>query len=81
MNYITNIRELRQLQCQGVSPDTKVTTTIEALDKMTSPAFETLRDRFAMAAMHWTTSHFDEMDSAVEAYAYADAMLKAREAR
>lgn len=79
MKHITNIREARQLQCQGAEPCTVISITLGDLSKIAEVAEANLRDKFAMAAIDIDFGYSE--DIAARAYAIADAMLKARNER
>jgi hypothetical protein len=80
MKHITNLREARQLQCQGAEPCTVVSIAIGDLERIATVAEANLRDKFAMSAVQdcdGVPSHF----VASRAYRIADEMLKVRNER
>ena len=77
MKHITNIREARQLQCQGAEPCTVISITLGDLNRIAEVAEANLRDKFAMAALQ--CGHFGAPYKQAEmSYEIADSMLKAR---
>lgn len=76
MQVIHNIRDLRKLQLEGAPSDTQVKVSIDDLEKITQVVSKTLRDEFAMHAIH---KYCGSEETAQWAYAVADAMMKARD--
>ena len=76
MKHITNIRELRQMRCEGSELCEVVSITIGDLERIAEVAEANLRDKFAIAAL----SLLPLTESiAYRSYVLADQMLEARQ--
>jgi hypothetical protein len=91
MKHITNIREARQMQCQGAEPCTVISITLGDLETIAQVAEANLRDKFAMSALQGMLACSDlhkmkeptlaTKGSAIWAYMQADEMLRVRNER
>ena len=83
MKHITNLREARQMQCQGSELCEVVSITLGDLETIAQVAEANLRDQFAMSALTGLLANKPTSISAdaEAAYQSADAMLKARNER
>ena len=91
MKHITNIRELRQMRCEGSELCEVVSIAIGDLERIAEVAEASLRDKFAMAALTGMCAGFssdgnwpddrcpDHYEIAAEhSFSMADAMIKER---
>ena len=80
MKHVKNLRELRQLRCQGSELCECVSITIGDIERIAEVAEANLRDKFAIAAMNGLLSFnaTKHDDIPVIAYKIADKLLRVR---
>ena len=78
MKHITNIRELRQMRCEGAELCTVVSICVGDLERIAEVAEANLRDKFALSAVSGMIGYIHVDDIGEKAYRIADLVLKAR---
>ena len=79
MKHITNMRELRQMRCEGAELCEVVSIAVGDLERIAEVAEANLRDKFAISALTGLLAfNATKKDAPETAYKIADDLLRVR---